>query len=304
MSEPRRHPLPGGEDAHQSHDAPEQPQPESQPQDQPEARPQAQLPSQAAANGVHDVEFFATGEGPAGSVGPALSSPNGQPPQPFTLPPPPGFAYGYPPQQYTPYGTPLFAYPPPRQPQTNGIALAGLLTAIFVWPAGLVLSAIGLRKSRQLGGAGRGQAIAGLVIAPISAAITVLVAIGLIAAATAIGDGGSAMFGDATNDPGCNMILASLSDVPGELQAAAAGPQAAITYLNGLDQSVQSAENAAVNVEVSDDLNKLDGDIGTVTEDLQAIIGGGTIQSTGVNVDIAELDTDSGALQSLCTGAT
>jgi hypothetical protein len=199
---------------------------------------------------------------------------------------------------------PIFAYPPPQRPQTNGLALAGLLTAIFFWPAGLVLSAIGLRKSRQLGGAGRGQAVAGLVIAPISAAIMVLIVIGLIAAASAISDTNGSMFGDATNDPGCALILSSLPAVPGELQGAVAGPQAAITYLNSLDQSVQNAEGAAVDVEVSDDLDKLDGDIAAVTVDLQAIVGGGTAESTGVSGDIAELDTDSGALQSLCTGAS
>ncbi|HEY3866954.1 MAG TPA: DUF4190 domain-containing protein [Actinocrinis sp.] len=300
LSEAGRHPLPGDGGGRPSDDAPASQGPEAQP-------PSAAADTADTARIAPEPGFAAPGpQDSAALAGPAPADPNSLPLQPFAPPAPIYGPYGYPPPPaYSPYGMPpLFAYPPPQRPPTNGLALVGLLTAIFFWPAGLVLSAVGLRRSRQLGGAGRGQAVAGLVIAPISAAITVLIAIGLIAAASAISDANGSMFGDAPNDPGCALILSSLPAVPSELQAAATGPQAAIGFLNGLGQSVQSAESAAVNVEVSDDLDKLDGDISTVTVDLQAILGGGTAGSTGVNGDIAELDTDSGALQSLCTGAS
>lgn len=300
MSEPGRHPLPGDGGEHPSDDVPASQEPEAQPPSPPAtdaAEVRDATGTADTARIAQDPGFAAPGLIPAGR--------NGLPPQPFAAPVPTYGPYGYPPPAYGPYGMPpLFGYPPPQRPPTNALALAGLLTAVFFWPAGLVLSAIGLRKSRQLGGAGRGQAIAGLVIAPISAAITVLIVIGLIAAATAISDANGSMFGDATNDPGCALILSSLPAVPGELQDAPAGPQAAINYLSGLDESVQNAESAAVDVEVSDDLDKLDGDIAAVTVDLQTIADGGTAEATGVTGDITELDTDSGALQSLCTGAS
>lgn len=304
MSEPRRQDLSGAGDERPHDEAPAPPVTPEEPSA--EARPVADsVPSvQDAAPSV--LPTPSAPPAPAPAPGPAIavfSGPNPPVANGYARQQSPPFPYAYPPH-YAPYATPpMFAYPPDQRPPTNGIALAGLLTAVFFWPAGLVLSAIGLHRSKQLGGAGRGQAVAGLVIAPISAAITVLVAIGLIAAATAIGNANSSMFSDAPDDPGCTLILSALPGIPGRLQNAPAGPQDAIDYLAGLDASVQDAENAAVNVEVSDDLDKVDGDIANVTEDLQAIAGGGTAASTGVGGDIAELDTDSGALQSLCTTA-
>ena len=46
----------------------------------------------------------------------------------------------------------------------NGFALAGFIVAFFSPMVGLILSIIGLNKSKDMKGLGRGQAIAGIII--------------------------------------------------------------------------------------------------------------------------------------------
>lgn len=88
---------------------------------------------------------------------------NVQPPQniqsPHQFPPGPGFPGGRPYPGF-PAGGP---YLPPTAP-TNGLAIAGFVTAIVFWPAGLILSIAGLVRSSKIGRAGRGLAIAGIVL--------------------------------------------------------------------------------------------------------------------------------------------
>ena len=83
-----------------------------------------------------------------------------QPPAQPTPPPPP----------------PAGGYTPPASGQSNGLAIAGMVLGIssivlffLSWIAtmiaivGLILSLVGLNKAKQLGGLGRGMAIAGVV---------------------------------------------------------------------------------------------------------------------------------------------
>jgi Na+/H+-dicarboxylate symporter len=83
--------------------------------------------------------------------------------------------------------------PPPRVyavPPVNGLAVAGLvlgiLSVLLCWlhlfdlpiaVVGLVLSIVGLGRSNQLGGSGRGMAIGGIVTSAVglAAALTVMV---------------------------------------------------------------------------------------------------------------------------------
>ena len=58
--------------------------------------------------------------------------------------------------------------------QVNTLAMLGLVFA-FVSPlVGLILSIIGLNKSRQLNGLGRGLAIAGIIVSILSMVLSVL----------------------------------------------------------------------------------------------------------------------------------
>ena len=94
-----------------------------------------------------------------------------QPPPPQAPPPPP------------PPGT----YGAPVPGQTNGLAIAGMVMGIasvvlffLTWPAtivaivGLILSLVGLSKSNQLGGLGRGMAIAGVVTSSIGLVASII----------------------------------------------------------------------------------------------------------------------------------
>lgn len=62
-------------------------------------------------------------------------------------------------------------YPPNQvyvqQSQTNGMAIAGLICAFLFTPLGLIFSIIGLNKSKQMNGEGRGMSIAGIIISVI-----------------------------------------------------------------------------------------------------------------------------------------
>ena len=59
-------------------------------------------------------------------------------------------------QQYSPY----YAY----QEQSNGLAVGGFICSFFFSLIGLILSIMGLKKANQIGGKGKGLAIAGIVI--------------------------------------------------------------------------------------------------------------------------------------------
>ncbi|MBR5950005.1 MAG: hypothetical protein IKZ87_01065 [Actinomycetaceae bacterium] len=71
-------------------------------------------------------------------------------------------------QPYAPYQ----AYPQPKQ--TNGMAIAGLICAFLFTPAGLILSIIGLNKSKELNGEGRGMSIAGIIISAIGIVLGII----------------------------------------------------------------------------------------------------------------------------------
>ena len=59
-----------------------------------------------------------------------------------------------------------------HQVQTNGVAIAGFVFSFISPIVGLVLSIVGLNKSKQLRGAGRGYAIAGIIISIVSFFLT------------------------------------------------------------------------------------------------------------------------------------
>lgn len=80
----------------------------------------------------------------------------------------------YPP---TPAGPPQ--YLPPPAPKTEPMAIAGLILAFFMWPVGLVLSIIALRRTKAPG-TGRGLAIAGLIVSIVEGLATIALVVFLV----------------------------------------------------------------------------------------------------------------------------
>lgn len=83
-------------------------------------------------------------------------------------------------QPYAPYGSPYAGYQPTS---TNGLAIAALITSIagfvlcfIAGVAAIVLGVLGINKAKELGGTGRGMAIAGLAIG----AVQVVASLGYI----------------------------------------------------------------------------------------------------------------------------
>jgi hypothetical protein len=53
------------------------------------------------------------------------------------------------------------------------VAVLGLVFAFVFWPAGLVLSIIGLQRTKRNGTGGRGLALAGLIVSIVAAVLAV-----------------------------------------------------------------------------------------------------------------------------------
>lgn len=112
-----------------------------------------------------------------------------------------GSAGGDPYGQQPGWGQPPYGMPPGGQPQqpwqqqpaqprgTNTLAILGFVFAFVFAPAGIVLSALGLRQTRQRNEGGHGLALAGLILSIVFTVLGLLL-IGLRAAAG--DDGGSA----------------------------------------------------------------------------------------------------------------
>jgi hypothetical protein len=72
-------------------------------------------------------------------------------------------------------------YGPAAKQESNGMAIGGFVCSLvgflccqLVTPVGLILSIIGLSKSKQMNGSGKGLAIAGIIIGAIGVAIFIL----------------------------------------------------------------------------------------------------------------------------------
>jgi hypothetical protein len=143
-------------------------------------------------SGADDGTLVGVSEQPPGSD-PGQPSP-WQPPPPGWMPPPqqqPGWQphpppYGAPPQQPGGwYGQGGYGYPRPQD--TNGFAIASLVSSLvgifllIVGPLlGIIFGIVALKQIPRLGQAGRGLAIAGIVI---GAVVLFLDVVGLIAIA-------------------------------------------------------------------------------------------------------------------------
>lgn len=70
--------------------------------------------------------------------------------------------------------------------QSNTMAIVGFIFSFFIAIVGLICSIIGFKKAPELGGNGKGLAIAGIIISAISIVVTVILVVSLIIGAAAI----------------------------------------------------------------------------------------------------------------------
>lgn len=97
----------------------------------------------------------------------------------------------YPPYgQQMPYGAPGTPYAAYQPKPTNGLAIAALVTSlagfVFCFVAGIVaivLGVLGMNKAKEIGGTGRGMAIAGTVIGSVQVVASIGYIIAIIATA-------------------------------------------------------------------------------------------------------------------------
>jgi len=75
----------------------------------------------------------------------------------------------------------------PQSSQTNGMAIAALITSFFVSILGIILGFVALNQIKTSGEQGRGLALAGIIIGFVAVGITVLAIIISVAVAASIG---------------------------------------------------------------------------------------------------------------------
>jgi hypothetical protein len=124
---------------------------------------------------------------------PAYQDPYAQPQQPVSGNPYPTSGNPYPTSgnPYPPapgYGAqPGYGYPAPQGGQNNTLALIGMILGIASIPtaccyiglllggAGIVLGVLGQKKANELGGAGKGQALAGIVCGAVGVVVEIAI---------------------------------------------------------------------------------------------------------------------------------
>jgi hypothetical protein len=108
----------------------------------------------------------------------AYSTPVAPPaPDVYATPAPPAYAQ----PAYTP---PAYAAPAAADPGRT-LGIVGLILAFFVSPAGIIVSAIGLSRSRKAGNK-NGLALAGLILSIVFFVVTVLVIVIIVAATVSL----------------------------------------------------------------------------------------------------------------------
>lgn len=76
--------------------------------------------------------------------------------------------------------------PAPQQSASNGMAIAGLICAFFVPLLGLIFGCIGLSKSKEMNGEGKGMSIAAIVISVLWFALAIIIVVATFGTAAAV----------------------------------------------------------------------------------------------------------------------
>ncbi len=153
--------------------------------------------------------------------------------------PPPA---AYPTEQQPVYGQPGF-----QPPRTNTMAILGLVFAFVFSPLGIVFSAIALKQVKQRREAGRGLALAGLIISIVSLILSIVVIIVIVAFAgsaveQARSDAASVAAGD---DPtgvvaACDVIVPAVVGLESDM-AKVETPEDYATVMTALRSAMEAA---------------------------------------------------------------
>ena len=187
-----------------------------------------------------------------------------------------------------PYGQPTpYGYPVQPQQQSNGFAIAGFILSLLPL-FGLIFSIIGLVRSGKVGGKGRGLSIAGIIL-------SIALGIGYSVGIAHVANSATAL------DPGCTSAENRFSTLDSQVQSDSSNPDALLNDLDSMQQALQSAANQAVHDSVKSKLQAASSDLAATITDLKAAQAGTSTDSTKLETDLQQFETDGTALDTLCS---
>lgn len=187
------------------------------------------------------------------------------------------------------------------RPNSNPVALIGLVLAVPLWPIGAILSLVGLVRSGKLGGTGRAFGIVGL-------ALSLLVGTGSIAYV--------ALHRPKYVDRGCptaesavkafrNTVLTDQAQI--EKDRADYNTTLTNIDINGLvndmitnEQQLSKAEPAAASADLQNAVDTMDTDLLTVITGYQALQQGDVSQTDQTQTASGAVLTDADKIDGLC----
>jgi hypothetical protein len=170
---------------------------------------------------------------------------------------------------------------PPQQKGTNGLAVAGLILAIFMAPVGFILSIIGLVQAGKRGQKGKGLALTGIIVS-----LILMIGSGVLVALAA---------NTVTKlaDPGCTTGKSALIDN----QSKVSNPD---TIKDGLTATIAGLNSAAAKANHDDVRNAMKAMADDYSQMLNAI-NTATVPSSELNDKIIK---DGEKIDSLCSITT
>ncbi len=210
------------------------------------------------------------------------TSPYGQPASPYAPQyPTQGMPYGNPGSAYgQPWGAPM---PPPQQ--SNGTAVAAIIFAFLIPLVGFILGIVGVVKSRNAGGKGRGLSITAIIVSILVPIILVATLFSALGGATKVGE---------RLNPGCiaaegylQQFDTNIKSDASDLTKIKADAQTAIVELNkDADESTNAAATAAI--------RKFRADIQELLDDLNTTTPPSSTLQAALVTDGAAVDTACG----------
>ena len=165
----------------------------------------------------------------------------------------PGQPYGTSP---SPFGLPMAPMMAPTMgppvARSNGVATAAIIFAFFVPLVGLILGIVGIGRSREAGGTGRGLSIAAIVMSIVMMAIGGFVLFGAL--------GGPAKVAERLN-PGCVSAEGYFSTFEAKVQADSTDPVAVKADLQAAVDELTKDAAESTNTVAKVAILKLSGDI-------------------------------------------
>lgn len=182
---------------------------------------------------------------------------------------------------------PAYGYPVQQEKQSNGFAIAGFILSLLPL-LGLIFSIIGLVRSGKVGGKGRGLSIAGIIL-------SIALGIGYSIGIAHIANSATAL------DPGCTSAESRFNALDGQVQSDSSNMNALLNDLDSMQQALQSSAGQAVHDSVKTKLQAASSDLAATITDLKGIQAGTSTDTTKLETDLQQFETDGTALDTLCS---